>query len=422
MSESEDPIVRWVEETGAALAWPLDGETQDLQPLAGLDAAIAAADVVAIGETDHFVHEKSDFRLLFCRYLLERGCRVFAEELAWSDGRRVADYLRSADATALERLSLFGWKGDQRADRDDAPTGVLRASFEAYPSALIGAEQTRFYAGLRRAAGERRLGYFGLDIDGYSGGGYADIAARLAPFAGSPAVDSFLAALARVPGETAAAESARLAALAPAARGLEAAVGAVAADVAIDLGALAESFAYVDRTYGAADYEALRPGMAYREGCMKRRFAEARALTGAAPMALMGHAMHLAKDDRRLAATPGGVGPGGGRQPSLGHHIAQELGLKVASIWVIHGAGEDSQPFPDLPRRFAYPPHALNARLQRFQSPVLFPTAGAPSGLFDRPVGVGHMYNLVQPVTLAAQADAILYLPSVTPMRSARQA
>jgi hypothetical protein len=114
-----------------------------------------------------------------------------------------------------------------------------------------------------------------------------------------------------------------------------------------------------------------------------------------------------------------GVGPGGGLEWSLGHHLVQTLGLKTVSIWLIHGAGEDSQPFPDLPRRFAYPPSSLNARLSGFDTPVLFPIKGAPAGLFEREIGVGHMYNTIQPVALAGQVDAILYLPKVGPLRAA---
>jgi hypothetical protein len=156
--------------------------------------------------------------------------------------------------------------------------------------------------------------------------------------------------------------------------------------------------------------------MAFREGCMKRRFEDVRRLTGDAPTVLMGHGLHLAKDDRLLGKAVG-VGPGGGLECSLGHHVVQTLGLKAASVWLIHGAGEDSQPFPDLPRRFDYPADSLNARLAGLAGPVLFPIAGAPAGLFDRPLGVGHMYNTVQPAVLDGQVDAILFLPHVTPMR-----
>jgi erythromycin esterase-like protein len=413
---SSDPIVQWAQSAGVRLDWPSDGRPD--RELSQLDDLFSGAEVVFLGETDHFTHEKSDFRLLVCRHLLERGWRAFAEELAWSDGRRLAGYLASGDERALDRLSLFGWTGEARPDRDDRPTGLLRASFDAYPTELMRAEQTRFYRGLKAAAGAAALGYYGLDIDALPGGGYADIAETLAPWSDHPLVRAFAAALTRRPGESAKAESARLAALAPAAEQLAVEIDPALDIVAPDLAALAESLAYVEITYGARSYDALRPGMAYREACMKRRFADVRRLTGGAPLVVMGHALHLATDDRRLGAAPG-VGPGGGQEPSLGHHIVQTLGLKPASIWLIHGAGEDSQPFPDLPRRFAYPKATLNARLSVFSEPVLFPVTGAPEGLFAGPVGVGHMYNVVQPAVLAGLVDWILFLPRVTPMRLA---
>lgn len=83
------------------------------------------------------------------------------------------------------------------------------------------------------------------------------------------------------------------------------------------------------------------------------------------------------------------------------------------------GGGEDCQPFPDLPRRFAYGRDTLNAALTAFRQPVIFPVTGAPDGLFDRPWSVAHMYNATTKVRLKGQVDAILYLPIVGPMRSA---
>ena len=220
MPHARDPLVAWVERAGARLPAAFDGETTDLEALALLDAAIAGADLVFLGATDHFIHEKADFRLLFCRYLASRGWRSFAEELSWSDGARVARYLASGDESVLPSLSLFGYLGDLRDDRDDRPTGVFKASFDVYPGALMAAEQGRFYRGLRHTAGGLPLAYHGVDIDALPGGAYADIGHHLAPFAERPEVAAFLAALARVPGETAAQEAARLAALAPALRRL----------------------------------------------------------------------------------------------------------------------------------------------------------------------------------------------------------
>ncbi|HWA60748.1 MAG TPA: hypothetical protein VG939_05205 [Caulobacteraceae bacterium] len=422
MAKSRDDLVAWVRDAGTALAWPFDGLACDPEAFAGLDGQLAAADLVFLGEMDHFIHEKADFRLAACRWLLSRGWTSFAEELAWSDGRRVNAFLAGGDEAAFDRVSLFGWRGDLRDDRDDRPTGLLRASFDAYPVDIMAAEQRRFYLGLAAAANGASVTLHGFDIDGLPGGGYADVLARLEPWNDRPRVKTLVQGLARVAGEAAAEEGARVVALRPLVRALAADTGeAVSAAVAHDLAALAESLDYVARTYGAQSYEALRPGMAFREGCMKRRFADLRAETGGARSVLMAHAMHLAKDDGLLAGTAGAIGPGGGLEPSIGSHLVQERGLKALSIWLVWGAGEDSQSFPDLPRRFAYPKETLNARLGVLETPMLFPIAGAPKGLFDRPIGIGHMYNLVQPTILAGQVDAILWLPSVSPMRPGRE-
>ena len=66
-------MARWAQAAGVGLASPLDGATTDLGPLSILDEAVSGADLVFLGELNHFVHEKSDFRLLFARYLLSRG-------------------------------------------------------------------------------------------------------------------------------------------------------------------------------------------------------------------------------------------------------------------------------------------------------------------------------------------------------------
>src|SRR6516165_3779516 len=97
---SSDPIVQWAQSAGVRLDWPSDGRPD--RELSQLDDLFSGAEVVFLGETDHFTHEKSDFRLLVCRHLLERGWRAFAEELAWSDGRRLAGYLASGDERALD--------------------------------------------------------------------------------------------------------------------------------------------------------------------------------------------------------------------------------------------------------------------------------------------------------------------------------
>jgi erythromycin esterase-like protein len=185
----------------------------------------------------------------------------------------------------------------------------------------------------------------------------------------------------------------------------------VTRDVRLSLEALIDSLSYVVLAYSAPNYDALRPAMAFRENAMKRRFAAAQVL-GGDKLALMGHALHLAKHGDPVGAT--GVGPGGGQVSSLGVNLVQERGLAVFSIWMLYGAGADSQPFPDLPREAHYPPDSLNAILAESGKPLLLPLTDP---IFEKPVRIGHMYNGTVSVAPQQQADAIFFLPQVSPLR-----
>ncbi len=390
-------------------------KSADIRCLSCLDEVIASADIVVLGELNHFVHEKSDFRLFLCRYLLSRGFRTFAEELGWSDGVRADCYLKTGDEGELRCLPSFGYVGHKRADRDDGPTGLLKRAFDSYPTDLFLAEQTRFYRGLRDAAHGGKLHFFGFDIDGSPGGVYEDIAQSLAGRTDDVELTAFHRALARVPGESVGEEAGRLR------HAIEFVPGNLPADtrrhVRASLSALIESLGYVAATYAAKTYDDLRPGMALREDAMKRRLADIETLCGSAgeKLVLMGHALHLVKDDAKLAAEPGGVGPGGGRTSSLGHHLVREKAKRVCAIWFMYGAGEDSQPFPELPHHAAFPRDTLNAVLAEFGAPLFFRTDDPG---FQEPVRIGHMYSAVVELALGAQADAVFFLPRVTPLRA----
>ena len=355
------------------------------------------AEVLVLGEFNHFIHEKADFRIAMAREARRLGFDVWGEELGWSDGRRLARYFETRDEAVFDRLSIFGWRGEARTDRDDRPTGVFRVSWETYPFDLMRAEQARFY----RALSPRAL--HGFDIAAGHDGGYSDLFDRLEA-TGAPAV--WTTALARRPGESLTEEAGRLAGLAAEApAGLDPLARA-------DLSALIDGLIYTSRVKDAATYAETSPAMAFREDAMKRRLADIRSLSPG-KLVLMGHALHLVRDDRALAA-PGIVGPGGSRTSSLGHHIGQELGLRMFVVWMIYGGGEDSQPLPDLPRRADFGPDTLNARLAaRFDRPVLLDVRSAP----DVPVRIAHMYNTVIETSLPGAVDAIWFEPRATPMR-----
>jgi len=184
-----------------------------------------------------------------------------------------------------------------------------------------------------------------------------------------------------------------------------------------DLAATITSLRYTDLVNDAPDYEAVRPAMAYREEVMKRHLErELRLLADGDVLVLMAHAAHLAKDDAGIRGQ--GVGPGGGLVPSLGHHLVHDLGLRPYSIWMVYGGGTDSQPLPGLPNQATYPRDSLNAQLGLHGWPLVVPTAAAAHGALAKPVGIGQMYKQVVPVSLPAQADAIFFLPSVSPLRA----
>ena len=399
---------RFLETHAIPLPEPFDGASADLSVLSPLAARIADAEIVALGEMNYFVHEKTDFRLFLSRFLISCGWTDFAEEIGWSDGVRINRFLSSGDESQFDRLPSFGYVAHLRDDRDDRPGGILRSA--SYPTEAFVFEERRFYRGVRDQA--LRLGKqaraVGIDIDGLPGGSYEDVAALLPVGAKDGA--RFLKALARVPHETPREEAERLG------RALVLIPSDWPREISESVRALSESLDYIALTYVAKTYDEVRPGVAYRENAMKRRLGAARRLMGSSRMVVMAHALHLAKDDTAIISNA--VGPGANRVSSLGHWLVQEQKQKVFSVWFLYGSGEDSQPLASLPNRANFPPHSLNALLCRHGRSLLFFPAAAPE-LFRKRCSIGHMYNSLFEAPLAVQADAVVFLPSVTPLRTA---
>ena len=196
----------WARER-AAVFDPLDGRDADIEKLSFLDGPLRGKQVVYLGEEDHWIHEKSDYRLTMLRYLISRGWRYIGEELGWSDGIRIDGYLATGDESYLEKIAAYGYEGAVRTDREDKATGILGSAREAYPVAAFKAEQLRLVRALReingsREAGADRVRYCGFDIDTVAGGGYEDAEALLRPFERELPVHAVLASLERVRGET----------------------------------------------------------------------------------------------------------------------------------------------------------------------------------------------------------------------------
>jgi erythromycin esterase-like protein len=392
----------------------------DAERLAAIDRALDGVRCVFVGEANHFVHEKSDYRAWWLRRLAARHRLVVGEELGCIDGRRVAAYLADGDETHFTSLATFGDERHRRTDRDDRPTGILRASFDVYPAALFKAEQARFYRTLRELGVTR---FHGLDIDA-PGNGYSELHA----WRGRRDIDpAFWTLVARVDGETLDEEAHRLQ------RALERLPNEPPTDDLREIvRSMIENLRYTALAHPAQTYEALRPAMALRESIMKRRVE--RILASLEPdsvFVLLGHAFHLAKDDRRIGRA--GVGPGGDLETSLGHHVVQSLGVPTRAVWMLYGAGVDSQPFPDLPTRVAYPADSLNGRLAAYarlradsgasphapaHAPLVVPIAPAANDALANEVGIGHLYNMVVPVHLPSEIDALFFVPTVSPLRA----
>ena len=392
---------RWIEEH----AIPLDPSTlepPDEADLAAVDEALRRTRFVFLGETNHFVREKTDFRLWWLRRIAATGRRVvLAEELSWSDAHDVSRYLESGDESHIARAATFGDKRHERADRCDEPTGVFKDSFAAYPHDAMLREHTRFYHGVRELGCVTR--FFGFDVDAV-GTGYEDVLA----YRDDPDLkDAFWERLERRPGETLDEEIERLELV------LDEHPGLGKARMAhIEVDAMIASLRYASLVNPAPSYEALRPAMELREQVMKRHVERALyPLTEDDVLVLMSHAFHLAKDDEAVRGP--GVGPGGGRTTSLGQHLTKDLGLDAFAVWFLYGGGTDGQPLSDLPRTASFPASTLNARLARRGVPLVVPVDELAGD-----VPIGQMYNQVADVHLPSQADAIFFVPEVSPLGS----
>jgi hypothetical protein len=117
--------------TDRAIPIELDGERGSIEPFAVLDDVAARARIAFIGEMDHFIAEKYDYRLLCIRYLASRGWRWFGEE--WPEVEHQRPFTR----------------------------GILANSRQ--PTTTLDAAQARFHDDLRRLVPDSH--WFSFDAD-----------------------------------------------------------------------------------------------------------------------------------------------------------------------------------------------------------------------------------------------------------------
>lgn len=168
---------------------------------------------------------------------------------------------------------------------------------------------------------------------------------------------------------------------------------------------------YLALANDADSYEALNPAMALRERRIHERVGRVLDDHPGEKVALMAGSLHLMKDDG-LVDAPGGVGPGGDAEPSVGHHVAHRPDVgPVLAIWLLHGEGTSANPWLAPPGWLHPGPRTVDADLL---------------GRLDRPHLLRvdrdrhrrrftQMHNLVLACRPADQVDAIVFAPRVTP-------
>ena len=398
-------------------------ENENTRRLSILDSLVAGKRFAYVGESDHFIHEKYAYRLAILNYLAARGFTHVGEEIGASDGMRIDRYIETGDESQLERITIYGYSGASRSDRDDTPTGILRGSFgDAYPTAQFAAEQKRFAHGLRKisqrlksADSGSRLHFLGFDIDPLPGGGYEDLAEILGRC--QPMRRSIRYGM-RCSASRAKRSMTEIARLDGALRLIEA--GPFDA-LRYSATCLRDSFDYVRMTYPAKTFDALNPGMAFRERYMHRQVD--RRLGQMRPnekLALMSHNMHLCRAPDAVAGSDAAAGPGGKTDPPLGAWLAARYPGEVFSVWMLIGRGRDSQPFPTLSKEISEKPGALNSLLGEIGDCFILPIDAADSRarLLTENIEIMHDGNGGVRTAIARQADAIFFVRDVTPLRA----
>lgn len=409
---------------------PLDGENFDIERLAFLDPLLVGKRVIFLGEEDHWIHEKNEFRLLLLRFLVSRGWKFIGEELGWSDGLRINQYLETGDQSYLNRIATYGYRGDLRTDREDKPTGILKDTWESYPEEAFASEQLAlirvlFQLNQDLPIGSQRLHYFGFDLDSLAGGGYEDLAQLLSSLPNVSLLQELQKLLARVPGETLKEELDRLSLsldwIVNHKLSLEKILGEkMYAQLQQWTWTLRDSFAFISLANPATDFQRLNKALAAREEAMFRhvQFILSQ-MNSEDKLVLLGHNRHLSKAIE-LIKNPGAAPPGGKLVPSLGTFLNRLLPNQIFSIWMLHDHGQSSQPFQNLSSDYHSQPGSLNAILSEIGEAFILPTITSDprARLLSREMDIVGLYNALFRTVIAKQADAIFFVRQVSPLRS----
>ncbi len=423
-------FVAWVKDHAIHLD-TLAYDRVDEGVLERLDEALKGKRVVFLGEPDHYIREKWDFRLILIRYLVHKhGFRHIGLEMGLSDGSRVDRFLQTGDRTHLRRVGLYGYKGAQRDDRDDKPSGMfarisrnLRKNREAFKAEEFWFAQQLRRIGAEAVSSQQPLRFFGFDIDTRPGGGYEDAEEILSQAPESAAVAELGRRLARVRGESIEQEVGRLGSVVDwideSRARLEPQLGPAPYEELREVVlTLSESLRFASRIKDSPSQSEMIEAFREREKTMFRRFDGYLSRLGEQEkIILMGHNLHLSKDYRSVQ-----FGPLSGGSPmweSIGTHVVRRLPGQVYSVWLLYqGGANGGHQCPRKECRIRLGRDRIETQLAQAGESYILPLQGAggrESYLSSRRQFVlNARYGAG---ILPRQADAIFFVRTVSPPR-----
>ena len=380
-----DPdFVDWAKEKAVRLD-SLDWSRNDPKTFAFLDEALKGKRIVFLGEMDHFVAERMEYRLLLIRELAGRGFRRIGAEMGLSDAKRMDRFLETGDETWLDRVALYGYRGDKRTDRNDEVAGWTDNSHPEFTRTVL--DETRwFLSQLRKIneelpAGKPRLEWFGYDLSFHPGGGYADAGELLAPHEENPLARKIKERMALIPGESRIDEAVRLeglvAMLDANREELVAMTGeADALELRRSLQRMADAFRFIDGLGDLKKYdpEVVAAALSKRERRMDHNFDEHLAEWPAdEKIILLGHSLHLSKESESIETES--FGP---MWKSIGTYLAEKLPGQVYGIWLLLDHGRHGLPRGVPPvQSFRSPQDSVERLLAEIHPILMLPLGSA---------------------------------------------
>ena len=424
-SISEDQFIESVRDASVQFE-TLDMSDIDFNDLSFLDKALEGKRIVYLGVSDHWVHEKYDYRMILIRYLFEKGWRHIGMEMGYSDGKRVDSYLETGDEADLQRVALYGYGDDMRIDREDRPQHFPGMQNPQFRKAFH--DEERLFLGRLRelneslSPGEPRLCWFGFDLTLLPGGDYVDAKDILEGHASESLIRETLNRLERVQGETRVQEAERLNGVVEYINnnitGIESILGRTGADeLARTIRSLADSYLFCEAASGGTRSMEWILGLQKREEAMIMIADELLArLKPDDKIILMGHNLHLSKDSENIVLGPVGT-PAPRLWTTLGTHLARKHPDEIYSIWMTydhgrHGAVLLAEGVEEVPSD----PSRIEHLFARIGSPFILPLNTLKTPCLDVESNFNQNGSTAS-CFLKAQTDAIFFIPQVTELK-----